>query len=272
MISVERHYGREDLLGAILEALRAAGKDPARLKPADLAPVDAFHIRGREATVELAARARLSPGLRVLDVGCGLGGSARYLAGEHGCRVTGIDLTHEYVEAATALARLVGLDSLVEFRRSGALELPFADGAFDVVWTEHVQMNVADKRAFYRELARVLAPGGRLAFHDVFLGPEGGPRYPVPWAEEASISFLATAEAVRAIVEDLGLRIEDWEDTTGRSLAWFLAAAEKAEHAVPSPLGMHLVMGATTRDKFANLIRNLREQRIAVAQGVAVKC
>lgn len=271
MISVERHYGRADLLAAILEALRAAGKDLSRLKPEDLAPVDAFHIRGREATVELAARARLAPGLAVLDVGCGLGGSARYLAREHGCRVTGIDLTRDYVEAATALAGLVGLQSLVEFRQSSALALPFPDGRFDVVWTEHVQMNVADKRAFYRELARVLAPGGRLVFHDVFLGPAGEPRYPVPWAEEESISFLATAGSVRTSLEDLGLRIEDWEDTTERSLAWFRAVAEKAKRAGPAPLGMHLVMGRTTPEKFANLTRNLAEQRLAVAQGVARK-
>jgi MPBQ/MSBQ methyltransferase len=271
MISVEKHYSRSDLVASILEALRAMGKDPSRLSLADLAPVDAFHIRGREATVELAARAALAPGLRVLDVGCGLGGSARYLAAEHGCRVTGIDLTKDYVEAAAEFAALAGLGNMVEFRRCSALELPFEDASFDIAWTEHVQMNVADKRAFYRELARVLAPGGRLVFHDVFKGAGGEPHYPVPWAEEASISFLVSAQEVRGILEGLGLRIEDWEDTSARSLRWFLAVAEKAKHAGPAPLGMHLVMGNTTRAKFANLLRNLQEQRVEVAQGVARK-
>jgi MPBQ/MSBQ methyltransferase len=271
MISVEKHYSRGGLVASILEALRAMGKDPAQLSPADLAAVDAFHIRGREATVELAARAALAPGLRILDVGCGLGGSARYLAAEHRCRVTGIDLTKDYVEAAAELAALVGLGDLIEFRECSALELPFEDGAFDIVWTEHVQMNIADKRAFYRELARVLAPGGRLVFHDVFKGAAGELHYPVPWAEEASISFLAGAQEVRGILEEVGLRIEDWEDTSARSLQWFLAVAEKAKRAGPAPLGMHLVMGSTTKAKFANLVRNLQEQRIAVAQGVARK-
>jgi SAM-dependent methyltransferase len=271
MISVESHYSRGDLVASILEALRAMGKDPSHLSPADLAPVDAFHIRGREATVELAARAALAPGLRVLDVGCGLGGSARYLASEYRCHVTGIDLTKAYVEAATELAALVGLGEMVEFRQCSAIELPFEDGSFDVAWTEHVQMNIADKRAFYRELARVLAPGGRLVFHDVFKGTAGEPHYPVPWAEEGSISFLAGAREVRGILDALGLRIEDWEDTSARSLQWFLAVAEKAKRAGPAPLGMHLVMGSTTKAKFANLVRNLQEHRVEVAQGVARK-
>jgi ubiquinone/menaquinone biosynthesis C-methylase UbiE len=271
MISVENHYSRSDLLASILEALRAMGKDPSRLSPADLAPVDAFHIRGREATAELAARAALATGLRVLDVGCGLGGSARYLAAEHGCRVTGIDLTQTYVEAAAKLAALAGLEKMVEFRQCSALELPFADGSFDVAWTEHVQMNIADKRAFYRELVRVLAPGGRLVFHDVFKGAAGEPHYPVPWAEESSISFLASVQDVRGILESLGLRIEDWEDTSARSLQWFQAMAEKTKRTSPAPLGMHLVMGNTTKAKFANLLRNLQEQRVEVAQGVARK-
>ena len=113
----------------------------------------------------------MTPGLKVLDVGSGLGGSARYLAGEHGCRVTGIDLTKEYVDVANALAELVGMKNLVTFRQASALDLPFADGSFDVVWTQHVQMNIADKRAFYSQIARVLAPRGRLLFHDIFQGP-----------------------------------------------------------------------------------------------------
>ncbi len=271
MTSVENHYSREGLVAAIRAALLAAGKDLDRLLPADLAPVDAFHIRGREATQELASRAGLAPGLRVLDVGCGLGGSARYLAAEHGCRVTGVDLTKDYIEAAVELAALVGLGGKVEFRQASALALPFADAAFDVVWTEHVQMNIADKSALYRELARVLAPGGRLAFHDVFLGPAGEPWYPVPWAEEPAISFLAPAPAVRALLEETGFRVRIWEDTSARSLQWFLAAAEKAARAGPPPLGIHLVLGRTAKAKFANLVRNLQEERIAVVQCVAAK-
>src|SRR5688572_2447135 len=212
-IAVESHYAHGKVLSAILEGLRAAGRDVTKLSPADLAAVDEFHIRGREATVELAARAALKPGLRVLDVGSGLGGSARYLAAEHGCRATGIDLTQEYVDTANALAKMVGLDALVNYRRASALDIPEAAGSFDAVWTEHVQMNIADKRRFYGEIARVLTAGGRLIFHDIFRG-HGELHYPVPWADMSSISFLATADEVREILQSVGLRLLDWEDTS----------------------------------------------------------
>lgn len=170
---VKRHYGRGHILESIMRALRDMHKDVSSLSPADLALVDEFHTRGRAATIDLARRAALTPGLNVLDVGCGLGGSARYLASEHGCRVTGIDLTKEYVDAANALAELVSMKDLVTFHQASALNLPFSDASFDAVWTQHVQMNISDKRAFYGQIARVLVPRGRLLFHDVFQGPGG---------------------------------------------------------------------------------------------------
>jgi len=264
---VERQYAREDLLGAIVGALHEMGKDPSRLTPADLAPVDAFHIRGREATVELAALASLTPGLHVLDVGSGLGGSARYLAAEHRVRVTGVDLTGDYVAVARALADMVGLGSSVEFRQGSALDMPLADGSFDLAWTEHVQMNVPDKRAFYAEIARVLVAGGRLVFHDVFQGDGGPVHFPVPWAEDPSTSFLVTPEAARGILADSGFRIRAWADKSRQSLEWFRAGALKRSR--PLPLGLHLLMGRTARAKVENVVRNLDERRIVVLLGAA---
>ena len=269
--SVERHYGRGHILDSILRALRQAGKDLDRLAPADLAPVDEFHIRGREATIELAARASLRRGLRVLDVGCGLGGSARYLAAQHGCEVVGIDLTREYVDTASALAAMVGLERMVEFRQASALELPFEGDSFDVVWTEHVQMNIADKQAFYAEIGRVLVPRGRLLFHDLFRG-EGGPLwFPVPWSEDGSISFLAAPDAVRDLLAGLGFSLHEWEDKSQQSLDWFAAASDRLPSAGPPPLGLHLLMGDNAKTKFQNNIRNLRERRFVVFQAVAEK-
>jgi ubiquinone/menaquinone biosynthesis C-methylase UbiE len=268
---VESHYGRGEILNSILSALRKMGKDTAQLVPADLAPVDEFHIRGREATLELASRAQFKPGLRVLDVGCGLGGSVRYLASEHQCQTTGIDLTKEYVDVANTLADLVGLKHRVECRQCSALDMPFDDATFDIVWTEHVQMNIADKRAFYAEIARVLAPRGRLLFHDIFQGDGGSLHYPVPWAEDSSISFLATPDAVRGILEELGFSIRDWEDKSQASLDWFVAVIEKLKLAGPPPLGLHLLMGSTAKAKFENNIRNLQERRFVVYQAVAEK-
>jgi len=201
---VERHYGRGGILGSILAALKASHKDMARLAPQDLAPVDEFHLRGREATLQLAQRAALRPGLRVLDVGCGLGGSARHLAAEHGCHVTGVDLTREYIDAARELAERVGLQEQVSFHACSALSLPFPPDAFDLVWTEHAQMNIADKPRFYGEIVRVLSPNDRLVFHDIFQGEAGPPYFPVPWAEEPSLSALAPPDAVRGMLEHLG--------------------------------------------------------------------
>jgi len=269
--AVENHYGRGGILESILGALRGMGKDPAQLQPADLAPVDEFHIRGRESTIELATRAGLRPGLRVLDVGCGLGGSARYLATEYGCSVAGIDLTREYTEVASELTQRVGLADKVKFRQASALELPFADGEFDIVWTEHVQMNIADKRAFYAELARALKPGGKLVFHDIFAGTGGAPHYPVPWAETPGISFLAAPGEARAILEQLGLRFLDWADRTPPAMAWFAATVERIRQSGLPPLGMHLLTGPTATDKIGNMLRNLQEARIAVWQAVAQK-
>jgi MPBQ/MSBQ methyltransferase len=268
---VERHYGRGQILDSILRALRQAGKDLDRLRPVDLAPVDEFHIRGREATIELAARAAPRPGLRVLDVGCGLGGSARYLAGEHGCHVVGIDLTREYVDTANALAAMVGLEHVVEFRQASALEIPFDRDSFDVVWTEHVQMNIADKRAFYTEIARVLVPRGRFLFHDIFRGKGGPLWFPVPWAGDGSISFLVAPDAVRDILAGLGLIVHDWEDKSQQSLDWFAGMVDRLASTGPPPLGLHLLMGDDAKTKFANNVRNLRENRFVVFQALAEK-
>ncbi len=268
---VEQHYGRGRILDSITAALRETGKDLARLKPEDLAPVDEFHIRGREATVELARRASLKPGSHVLDVGCGLGGSARYLAAEHQCRVTGIDLTQEYVDVAGALAGMVGLSDKVAFRQASALDMPFDDGAFDVVWTEHVQMNIADKYAFYREIGRVTRPEGVLLFHDIFQGKGGPLHYPVPWAEESSISFLAAPDEVRETLETFGFVIHDWVDKSEPSLQWIVTAIEKLNVSGPPPLGTHLLMGDTAKTKLENAIRNLREGRFVVYQARAEK-
>lgn len=259
------------MLDAILEGIRAAGKDPDRLTPADLAPVDAFHIRGRESTAELAGRMTWTPGLRVLEVGCGLGGSARYLASEHGARVTGIDLTPDFVATARELTERVGLGAAVSFQQASALDLPFPDGSFDVVWTEHAQMNIEDKRTFYASLARVLVPGGRLLFHDIFQGPGGPPHFPEPWADSPSISFLEPPEAVRALLAEVGLSVTDWEDRSEVSLAWFRAMFERVAKEGPPALGLHLVMGPSGRTKLENLVRSLDEKRLVVVQALSTR-
>ena len=252
-------------------ALDLAGKDVGSLSVDDLAPIDEFHTRGRESTLEVAEMANLKPSDLVLDVGCGLGGTARHLAEIYHCHVTGIDLTEEYISVGKKLTDLVGLSDRVELHQGSALELPFDDGMFDIVWTEHVQMNIADKKQFYSEMARVLKPGGRLLFHDVFRSTGDSPFYPLPWAEKESFSFLATEKDARAIIEQVGLTIEQWNVKVEESLEFFKMVIAKIESDGPPPLGIHLLMGETAKDKLHNYIRNLTEDRTSIAMGLAHK-
>ncbi len=211
--------------------------------------------------------------MQLLDVGCGLGGSARYLASEYQCKVTGIDLTSEYVDTANVLTRQVGLDHLIKFQQGNALNLPFEDAFFDVVWTEHTQMNIADKHGFYGEIARVLKPQGCLLFHDIFQS-SGGPIYfPVPWADDETVNFLITPESAGDVLEKTGFSILHREDKSGASLDWFEAMLDKLKSSGPPPLGTHLLMGGaeSAEVKINNQIRNLRENRMVIIQALAEK-
>ena len=266
--AVSDHYTLPDLAQRFLDALEAAGKDLEQLSVDDLAPVDGFHIRGRAATEELASLVRVGPDDRVLDVGSGVGGTSRYLASRHGCRTEGIDLTEEYCRIAAMLSARVGLADRTRFRQGDALELPFDDASFDVVWTEHVQMNVADKRAFYTELTRVLRPGGQLAFHDIFAGPDGPPPYPVPWASDASISHLHPATELRALLEGVGLEVLQWKDVTAPAIDFFHTTFDRIAKEGQPPLGLHVILGEGAGPKLRNVLAGLESDALRVTMAV----
>jgi len=269
--AIQTHYARADLGDVILAALEKAGKDVNRLTPEDLAPIDQFHIRGRTATLELAQAAGLDAAKYVLDVGSGVGGTSRCLAKEFGCRVTGIDLTEEYCRAATMLTAKTGLAHLVDYRQGDATKLPFDDQAFDVVWTEHVAMNIPDKTRLYKEMHRVLKPGGTLAIYDVLAGPSGPVLFPVPWARTPDTSFLVQPNELRKLLEGAGFTVTDWSDTTEAARAWFVSLAEKIRKEGFPSLGFHVLLGADFKVMAQNQGRNLQEARIVLAQIVARK-
>ena len=269
--AIQTHYTRADLGDVILTALEKAGRDIDHLTPEDLAPIDQFHIRGRAATLELARAAGLDASKHVLDVGSGVGGTSRCLAKEFGCRVTGIDLTDEYCRAASMLSAKTGLAHLVDYRQGDATKLPFDDQTFDVVWTEHVAMNIPDKTRLYKEMHRVLKPGGTLAIYDVLAGPSGPVLFPVPWARTPDTSFLVSPTELRRLLEEAAFTITDWADTTEAARAWFVILAEKIQKEGLPSLGFHLLLGADFKVMAQNQGRNLQEGRIVLAQIVARK-
>lgn len=268
--AVDAHYGPAGFLERILAALRAAGKDPEALGPDDLAPFEELHTGGREATLALADLAGVGPEDRVLDVGAGVAGPARLLARRFGCRVTALDLTEEFCRTAEALTARSGLAGQVEVVCAGALALPFPDAAFDLAWTQHVAMNVADKARMYREMRRVLAPGGRVALFDVVAGSAGPPTYPLPWAAEPAISFLERPDTVRGLLADAGLAPRAWQDATEEGIAFFRRVlAELGAGGGPPPLGIHLMISDAPA-KLGNLLRGLESERLGLLRAVCV--
>ncbi len=268
---IDKHYGFGGIMEKIEAGLKAAGKNVNSLTVDDLAPIDQFHTRGRDSTLEVVGLAKLKPSDLVLDVGCGLGGTARFLAEQYSCSVAGIDLTEEYISVGKRLTELVDLSNRVELRQGSALEIPYEDEWFDVVWTEHVQMNIADKNRFYSEIARVLKPGGPLLFHDIFRGSGDSPFYPTPWAEDESISALVTETEARSLMAQVGLEIDQWIGKVQESIEFFSEVSARIEADGPPPIGIHLLMGDNARDKLQNYVRNLSEDRVSVALGMAIK-
>jgi SAM-dependent methyltransferase len=268
---VTDHYARGDLSSALLAALQAAGKDPDRLTLEDLAPVDEFHVRGREATAELTGALGLAPGMRVLDVGSGIGGASRYVAATYDCAVVGIDLTEEYCRTAALLADRVGLGDRVEYRTGNALAMPFADALFEAAFTQHAAMNIEDKARLYREIWRVLKPGARFGIYDLLQGDGGEVLYPVPWARTEAASFMVTPTELRPLLEAAGLEILSWRDTTAEGRGWFKEMGARIEREGPPRLGFHLLLGPEFMEMARNQVRNFVEDRIAATEVICRK-
>lgn len=266
------HYGAGGLLARLNDALRADGADPARPTPEALAPYDQFHGRGLEATEEVAGMMRAGPGDHLLDVGSGIGGPARWFAGRFGCRVTGIDLTPEFVEVARHLTRLVGLDERVRFETGNALAMPFPDASFDGVASMNVSMNIADKSALYREIDRVLKPGGWLVLSEIAQGEGGAPDYPTPWARTAGESFLATPDETRHGLVAAGFEVVRLESAVERNLAFGARSRAIVERGGKPPhRAVMLIHGEIARQAIANTSRALADGRIVPIEVLAHK-
>ncbi|MGX9145194.1 class I SAM-dependent methyltransferase [Mesorhizobium sp. 128a] len=261
MASVEsgiaRHYDVSDLEQHILAVLADTGVDIAHLRAGDLEAVDEFHIGGIAATRELIGQMGLKPGARLLDIGSGVGGPARFAANNAGADVTGIDLTQSYVDIATSLSKRVGMADKVRFVQGSALDMPFSNTSFDTAMILHVGMNLPDKKKLMSEAARVLKPGGVFAVYDVMRLKSGTLTYPLPWASDESMSFVATPDDYRSAAAAAGFSVAAERPRGAFAIEFFATirarmAAAQAEGKKPPP-GVNLIMGENARTKIANL-------------------
>ncbi len=263
--SVVRHYSAANLTQKIAAIMSSMLPDDRPLTVKDLASLDQFHTRGIAATIDLARLAEVNQHTRVLDAGCGLGGPARYLAATYDCTVLGVDLSPDFIDAAKYLSERSGLIGRTDFRVGDALNLPANGGAYDLVWMQHVAMNIADRDRLYREVHRVLQPGGRLALFDV-VARDGQIYFPVPWSRTPETSFLLSSAQTRYALATVGFKVLEWHDDTDLAKAWFRELAAS----LPTPGGPSLgvAMGADFPDLIRNLGRNLAEGRVGTLSAV----
>ena len=263
-IKIETQYSTGASRQGIEQALAAAGKDLGHLRPEDLALLEDFHTLGRIATAQLADLAGITPGDQVLDAGSGIGGTARYRAERSRCHVVAVDLTQEYCQTARWLNQLVGLDDRITVRQADVTDLPFEDAAFTLMFSQHVQMNVANKTLLYQEARRVLADGGQLATWDIVAVEDGEPDFPVPWADRPEYSHLTTSDRLRAAIETSGFEIEQWNDLTGQAAA----IMQTLLGLPPSPIGLQAFV-PDFESKANNLTAALADARLRAVQGLA---
>lgn len=266
---VAEHYSSRALLDRIETALTEAGaKRPLDLDT--LALFDEFHIGGRQATDHLLKRLDISAGNRVLDLGCGLGGPARYVSKVSSARVTGLDLTHDFVNAGNALTGQALMVDLVDLRQGSILDMPFDDEQFDVAYMIHVGMNIADKAALATEVARVLKPGGVFGIYDVMAADEPELTYPVPWASGPDHNALSVPQVYRDALSGAGFRIQSETDRTEFAKAFFARLADRQSKADGPPvLGLHLVMGPDAPTKIRNMVAAIHGHQIAPIEMIA---
>ena len=269
--TVQGHYTQGTLLERIFGHLEESGIDTGQLTQEDLYPFDQLHGRGVAATKDHVEFAEITPDMHVLDLGCGVGGSSRFLASHCDCRVTGIDLTQEFVDVARELTALCGLTNRIDFRQANALNMPFEDASLDHVWSHNVTMNIEDKTGLATEIARVLKPQGRFSCAEIGQGPAGEPSYPLPWASNSSSSFLATPDDMRSAVETGGLRVIKQIDLTETNLAAQKEMRERAERGELPLQFNHVVMGDDFPQRAQNAGKMMLEGRLVEHMMMAEK-
>ena len=270
--TVSAVYTHGELLKSIEDSFVKLGKTVKSITIEDLSPVDEFHIGGRVATDNLLEQLNFSEDDHILDVGCGIGGAARFVANKYNNQVTGIDLTQEYIDVGKALSTWVGLDKQVTLYQGSALELPFKDRTFDGAIMLHVGMNIEEKAELFSEIYRVLRPGASFGLYDVMRIIDGELNYPVPWATEKSTSRLSTPLQYRQALDQAGFKVSKENRRSEFALEFFKQLRAKTEaNGGPPPLGLHTLMQESTAIKVSNMIENIAAGLVAPVEIIAQK-
>ncbi len=267
---IENQYDLLGLFEDIVKRLKEQGVDLNHITRSDISGVDEFHLRGAEVSKELVTEFDLK-NLNVLDVGCGLGGPCRMLADEFNCNVFGIDMSHEFIRTAQKLSEIIQINGKTEFVQGDALNLPYEDNSFDVVWTQHVQMNIEDKETFYSEINRVLNNNGTLIYYDIFKNVNDDIYYPVPWANDESISFLGTIENMETILKNLGFSKAQTTNQTDKAVEFLHNMFDKIKTNGPPKIGLNVLLGNSTKEKLGNVLIGLEEKKIELQSGIYKK-
>ena len=268
---IQSYYSPDNLYQKILDGLEIIGKELSSLTLDDLQPVDEFHIRGDVATRELIELSGFTSDMHILDVGCGVGGSTRRLSHETGCRATGIDLSEHYIDTAEKLTELLDMQDRVRFKASNAYDLSFDDNSFDGAWSIQMNMNVHDKLSWLQELYRVVNPGGRVVLYEVCGGANSPVHFPVPWAQDETMSSLVSPESFKENILSSGFEIDVWNDKTDLARAAFSQMSRPVGKPELPEIGVHLLVGNDILTKAYNLHRNLEEHRVSLIEALLVK-
>ena len=270
--SVATHYTHGQLLERILSGVEAIGKTTESVTVDDLAPVDEFHIGGRKASEEFISQLELSADNHALDVGCGIGGTSRFVASRFGCRVTGIDLTPEFVSTGQSLCDWVGLTGQVTLTQGDATAMPFSDESFDAAFMLHVGMNIANKTALFEEVYRLITPGAVFGIYDVMQTSDEILNYPVPWSSSPDTSALATREQYIEALGQAGFELIKIRDRREFAAEFFAETRRRMEEVGGSPpLGVHIAMGESAPVKINNMVENIASGRVSPVEIIVCK-
>ena len=270
--SVAAHYTDGQLLNRILGGVQAIGKTPDTVSVDELAPVDEFHIGGRRASEDFIGQLELSADDHTLDVGCGIGGTSRFVASRFGCRVTGIDLTPEFVTTGQSLCDWVGLSKRIELHQGDATATPFSDESFDAAFMLHVGMNIPGKDELFAEVFRLVKPGALFGVYDVMQTSDEPLTYPVPWSSVPGTSALATQAQYIEALEQAGFDIIKIRDRREFAAEFFAETRRRMEHSGGTPpLGVHIAMGESAPVKISNMVDNIAAGRVSPVEIIVVK-